>query len=224
MPGHAHAAGPGLSREVHGAYIALWNDLELGNALDGYTMRYSTFGFDIQSDIAGESLLDSIYTGMQLSVTTTLQHWNAGAIEPMIWWHGDRDPSAYEFGLTDAIGRSMWDAARPLILYSCHATGFDATDVDGNTTITPSTGASAANPYIDPLDIVFMKAILRKDEQVEIALNHRPRYLTLTLDVLPISNSFGGSAFDPTAPDSVERVSGCEKIRYFAATRGTAPT
>lgn len=224
MPGHAHAAAADKSTVVSGAYRALWNDLDLGLTLDGYTLRQTNTGIDITADVTGDTVLDTIYAGTQLSIQVTLENWNAAAIEPMIWWHGDSTPANYEWGLSDGVGQRHWDAAKPLILYSCHATGFAAVDTAGDTVITPSTGAAAANPNIDPLDIAFPKTLLRKDVDIDIIFSFRPRFLTLTLDVFPISNAFEGGAFNPVNIDKVERVSGCGAIRYFAATRGTPPT
>jgi hypothetical protein len=223
MAGHAFAAAPGKSTVVHGAYQGLWNDLDIGLTLDGFTMRPRTSGIDITADVGGETVLETLYSGMNLSVQVTLENWNAEAIDHIIWWHGNSDPATYEWGLVDGVGQSMWDAAKPLILYSCDAVGFSSADVTGDTTITPSTGANTSNPFIDPLDIVFPKTILRKDEELEIALSYRPRFITLTLDVLPISNLFNATDWDPTAPDDVERVNACGQIRYFAATRSVVP-
>jgi hypothetical protein len=166
-----------------------------------------------------------------LTITVTLQNWNAQAIEPMIWWHGASDRANYKWGLSDGVGQRHWDAAKPLILRACHSTGFVQTPDPNASTSTPttqtntditswSTAAAAANPTIDPLDIVFPKTLLKKDSQLDILFSFRPRFLTLTLDVFPISNQYNGTDWDPGAPDLVSRISDCTKIRYFAATRG----
>ena len=230
MPGFGHVADPGLSSVVSGAYRALWDDLDIGLTLDGYTLRQSNSGIDITSDITGDTVIDTIYSGTILTITMTLENWNAQAIEPMIWWHGAADRANYEWGLSDGVGQRHWDAAAPLILYACQSTGFAVTPSPGDltvddvaTVITPSSGSTAANPTIDPLDIVFPKTLLKKDTDLDIVFSFRPRYLTLTLDVFPVSNSFDGTAWDPTAPDSTERISDCTKVRYFAATRGQGP-
>lgn len=231
MPGFAHVADPGLSTVVSGAYRALWDDLDIGLTLDGYTLRQTNSGIDITADITGDTILDTIYSGTILTITMTLENWNAQAIEPMIWWHGASTRSAYEWGLSDGVGQRHWDAARPLILYACQSTGFSLTqpanpdpDTPDATVFQHASAAEASNPTIDPLDIVFPKTLLKKDTDLDILFSFRPRYLTLTLDVFPISNMFDGTAFDETAPDSVERVNDCSKIRYFAATRGQGPT
>lgn len=230
MPGLGHVADPGLSTVVSGAYRALWDDLDIGLTLDGYSLRQTNTGIDITADITGETVIDTIYSGTILTLTMTLENWNAQAIEPMIWWHGASDRPNYEWGLSDGVGQRHWDAAKPLILYACQSTGFSITpdpadpEAPADTVIQNATAATAANPTIDPLDIVFPKTLLKKDVDLDINFSFQPRYLTLTLDVFPISNSFNGTAFDPTAPDQVERINDCTKIRYFAATRGQGPT
>lgn len=230
MPGFSHVADPGLSTVVSGAYRALWDDLDIGLTLDGYTLRQNNSGIPITADITGDTIIDTIYSGTILTLTMTLENWNAQAIEPMIWWHGAADRANYEWGLSDGVGQRYWDAAKPLILYACQSTGFEITPDPADpenpqqTVIQNATGATAANPNIDPLDIVFFKTILKSDIDLDILFSFRPRFLTVTLDVYPVSNSFNGTALDPTAPDQVERINDCTKIRYFAATRGQGPT
>jgi hypothetical protein len=205
--------------------------LDLGLTLDGFTLRQTNSGIDITADLAGDTILDTIYAGTMLTITVTLENWNAQAIEPMIWWHGNNDRANYEWGLSDGVGQRHWDKAAPLILYACHADGFSITtpspadpdQPDQNTIFQRSSGAKAANPHIDPLDIVFPKTLLKKDTDLDIIFSFRPRFITLTLDVFPVANTYDETAFDPTAPDLVERVTDCAAIRYFAATRGTPP-
>ena len=231
MPGFGHVADAGKSTVVSGAYRALWDDLDVGLTLDGFTLRQSNSGIDITADITGDTVIDTIYSGTILTVTMTLENWNAQAIEPMIWWHGASTRAAYEWGLSDGVGQRHWDAAAPLILYGCQSVGFSVTPTPGNlavadvpTVITPSTGALASNPTLDPLDIVFPKTLLKKDTDLDIIFSFRPRYLTLTLDVFPVSNKFNGTDWDTDAPDLSERINDCTQIRYFAATRGQGPT
>lgn len=219
----AHAAGPGLATVISGPYKSLWDDMDMGTNLDGFTLRQSNSGIDITSDLAGDTILDTIYAGTILTVTVTLQNWNAQAIEPMIWWHGNSNPVSYEWGLSDGVGQRHWDNAKPLILHACHAVGFDSVDTAGDTVITPSTGANPANPNIDPLDIVFPKTLLKKDTDLDIIFSFRPRYITLTFDVYPISTLYEGTAWNPVNVDQVERLTDCSSIRYFSATRGTPP-
>ena len=232
MPGHSHVADFGYSNVVAGSYQATWNDLDIGLTIDGFTLSQSNSGIDITSDITGETVIDTIYSGTVLSITMTLQNWNAQAVEPMIWWMGNGAPTQYEWGLTNGVGLSQWDAAKPLLLNACNTVSFNNpppesvnADVDDQSSaFTPSSQASVRNPYIDPLDIVFPKTILRKDSNIDILFSFRPRFLTLTLDVYPVSNdTTSQDDWVYTTPDVVKRVSGCTNIRYFAATRGLGP-
>ena len=231
MAGLSHTAPAGKSTVIAGSYRALWNDLDIGLTMDGFTLTQVNTGIDITADITGETVIDTIYSGTSLQVSMTLENWNAQAMEPMIWWRGANNRAAYEWGLTDGVGQRHWDAAAPLILYACQGEGFAVTPSPANpsiddvdTTITPSTGANAANPNIDPLDIVFPKTLLQKDSNLDIRFSFEPRFISLTLDVFPISNGYDGTDWDEAAPDLVDRVSDCSKIRYFSATRGTPPS
>ena len=230
MPGHGHSAPAGMSQIITGGYRALWDDLDVGLTLDGFRLLNQTTGEDITSDITGDIPVDGIHTGVTVQVVMTLQHWNAKAIEPMIWWHGNSNPASYEWGLTDGVGQRLWDNAKPLILYSCQGTGFSITpnnpnpEAPANTTITPSTGAASLNPNIDPLDIVFFKTLLAPNTNIDLLFSSTaPRYVPITLNVFPVSNTINGLPLDPNSPDSVERITDCDKFRFFSATRGTPP-
>ena len=216
---HNHQAAAGLSTVIAGSYRSFWDELDMGITLDGFSLSQANSGIDITADITGDTVIDTIYAGTTLSITVTLEHWNAQAIEPMIWWMGNSVPASYDWGLTDGVGQLQWDAARPLILYSCHAVGVS---VDGGT-FNNATGVNAANPYIDPLDIVFPKTILRKDTNLDMVFSFQPRYLTLTLDVYPISADFGLTDWNPNQPYDANRISDCSRVRYFQATRGLGP-
>lgn len=230
MAGLTHTAPAGKSTVIAGSYRALWNDLDIGLTMDGFTLTQVNTGIDITADITGETVIDTIYSGTSLQISMTLENWNAQAMEPMIWWMGANDRNTYEWGVTDGVGQRHWDAAAPLILYACQGYGFavdpspaDITVADVDTLITPTVGAKPSNPNIDPLDIVFPKTLLQKDSNLDIKFSFEPRFISLTLDVFPISNNYDGTLWSPDAPDSVDRVSDCSKIRYFTATRGTPP-
>jgi hypothetical protein len=233
MPGFSHVAARGKSTVVSGSYRAYWDDLEIGQVLDGFVLRQTNSGIDITSDATGDTITDTIYSGTTYTVSFTLQNWNAQAVEPMISWFGAEPRADYEWGLSNGVGQRHWDAAAPLILVACHAEGWgivpsvttnEMDDPDVNTTLDRTMTAKASNPNIDPLDIVFPKTLLKKDVDIDILFSFRPRYLTITLDVFPIANTDdAGSAFKPLEPDKVARVSDCSKIRYFSATRGQGP-
>lgn len=223
----SQVAAPGEGTIIQGGYKGLWNDLDLGITLDGFKINHSEQAVPIVSDLTGSAMYDDISTGIQMSVSMVLQHWNAQAIEPLMWWHGNSNPANYSWGSTDGPGQSHWLAAKPLILYACNAQGFAWEDTDGNTVVTDPTApaANSANPYIDPLDIIFYKTLLRKDENLEILLSTtQPRFIELTLDVYPVSGQFDGSALNRNQPDRVERPNECGRLNYFSATRGASPS
>lgn len=189
------------SSVVAGAYRATWGGLDIGLVdMNGFDLRYGSSSIDIQSDITGETVTDSIHTGIRPTITMTLQHWNAQAVEAMTWWFGTlRGFDDYQWGETDGVGLNEWEAAQPLILTACHV-------ADGV--------ASQANPTIDPLSIIIYKTILQSDADISIALSHRPRFITVPLKIMPVN--VDGSVWPNV---TVSRVSSCGSITYWNALR-----
>lgn len=193
------AAPAGQSSVVAGSYRATWNGLDLGLVTtDGYQLRYRNSSIPITADIAGESEIDAIYTGTQPTVTMTLENWNAAAIEAMTWWMGTQAGFAnYIWGVTNGVGLKEFDAAKPLVLVACH----------NNMGV-----AAASNPTIDPLAITFFRTILAPDQDLEILLSHRPRFITVTLKVFAVN-------IEGSENPVVSRVSNCGNIAYWVALR-----
>jgi hypothetical protein len=199
----------GESSVVAGAYKASWNGLDIGDITpDGYELSWQPASFDIYSDAYGEATkLDSIYQGMSLSLSFTIQHWNARAVEQIIWWMGNQgDPAGYKFGTVGGAGLRHWDAAKPLLLESCALDDMGALP------------ATAANQTIDPLDITFPKALLSNDQAVRMLMaGSRPRYIPITMEIFPVAPTESGETY--LDPADASRPAGCSDIVFFDATR-----
>lgn len=203
-----HAAPSGASSVVAGAYRSTWNGFDLGLvSVDGHQLRYQNSAIPITADITGETVVDMIHTGTVPTITMTLQNWNAAAVEMLTWWMGTGvGLDNYKWGVTDGVGLNMFNYAKPLVLTACH---FDAALNDGDG------GAAVANPTIDPLTITFYKTILAPNQDLEILLSHRPRFITVTLQILPVTVTLEGSGPAYT----VSRVTSCSRITFWDALR-----
>ncbi len=200
-------APAGRSSVVAGAYRSTWNGLDLGLvSVDGHQLRIRTTAIPITADITGETIVDMIHTGVLPTMTMTLQNWNAQAIESLIWWHGTgRGLGAYKWGSSDGVGLKMFDFAKPLVLTACHSSAGAAT---------PS------NPTIDPISMTFYKTILAPDQDIEVLLSHRPRFLTVTLQILPVT--IVTTTVEGSPVTTYTRASGCDQTDFWTCVRNVA--
>lgn len=194
--------GAGLSSVIAGPYIGLWNGLEIGHVTEeGMMLRPRQQALPIVADITGEgTVIDKINVGVSVQISFTLEHWNAQAMESLIWWFGNAVPASYTFGKTDGVGQRHFDHAKPLVLTACHSVG-------GAT-------ASPANPTIDPLDLTAPRTLLSDGQDLQVLLATRPRYIPMVLDVFPVDSSWS-----PASPEVASRPVSCSNFIYFDCTR-----
>lgn len=195
------------SSVVAGPYTGSWKEKDLGHiTADGYRLSYNSSSYPITADLTGENtIIDRIFSGITMQVSFTLEHWNAPALEELIWWFGTGGTPAntWELGKTDGVGLRHFEYAKALVLQSCHF-------VAG---ATPT--AAASNATIDPLEITFPRTMLADGQNLEILLATRPRYIPIVMDVFPVD---GDASPGETSNDQL-RVKTCSKLRYFFATR-----
>lgn len=200
-------AAPGLSSSIVGPYRGTWDGLDLGLTSDGFRIFHTNTGREITSDMFGDgTVLDRIYTGTTVTLSFTLIHWNAQAVEPMMWWMGNS--AVYDWGKVDKIGVKQFDRARPLVLTSCFG---------------PTAGViqNSMNPTADPVTITFPKTLMRPNAQIESLLSGtQPRLLDIVLDVYPIN---GAVSLNDVNDSDALRPSECGNLRYFFATRNPEP-
>lgn len=193
-------AAEGQSSVIAGPYRASWNGLDLGQITpDGYELTWQNSSYAINSDMTGEgTITDQIYNGTTCQISFTLQHWNAYGVEKLLWWMGEAANITYKFGHIAGLGRRHFDSARPLILESCFFNG---------------TLLSAANPDIDPLEITFGKTLLSNAKAVSFLLATKPRYIPVTLDVMPYT--VGGTS----GSEVLLRPTSCDGFRFWDCVR-----
>jgi hypothetical protein len=211
MPGATGDFAPGKSSVVSGPYVATYNGMEIGQITpDGYELSWQNQGFEIRSDMFGEGTkLDEIYQGTSARITFTIQHWNAQAIEAMIWWMGNlTDHENFQFGHIKTVGASQWDQAKVLVLESCFSSELEFPL--GDSTVL---GDNVPNNKIDPLDITFPKTLLANGEAVRFLMSSRPRFIPITLDIYPVAPLVNNDYYD------VARPSACSSLVYWEATR-----
>lgn len=100
-----------------------------------------------------------------------------------------RWPFNNDIGTTSPAGLSLWEAAKPLLLTGC-------------------------NVNTDPQTILFPKAILAPDFELEIDYSHKERPLPIRLVIFPVTYEADGSDYitEPAYPN------GCEDVIYFVET------
>lgn len=98
---------------IRGSYTGTYNALNVGNTEAGFRQSYSYQGRNINFDSVGETPVDVIFAGINITVDAVFQEYDAPAIDLIRW------PFTATPGLLDPAGLSMWAAAKPLILTSC---------------------------------------------------------------------------------------------------------
>jgi hypothetical protein len=100
-----------------------------------------------------------------------------------------RWPFNVNIGETSPAGLSLWQAAKPLLLTGC-------------------------NTLTDPQTILFPKAILAPDYDLDIDYSHKERPLPMQLVIFPVSFESDGSVYysTPAYPQ------GCTNVVYFIET------
>lgn len=214
-------ATTGKSQVVSGAYKCTYEGLDMGLSQEGFTLNTRVSGQNIKADIAGEAIIDSLYRGIEMSISFTLNNWNAEAVQHLLWWFGDTQDFAVpdtptrvrgRWGSTERVGLSAWDYAKPLELISCALAGAPdyavADDLAGADSYTKL-------QTITPEAMIFPRALLRQDEQYSLLFSSMARYVTLTLDIFPVKY-----IVDPQAEiteGKYYRITDCDKMTYFVA-------
>lgn len=101
---------------VSGAYQASWAGDAIGNVqLGGFKLRYSYDERRITYDSVGTAPVDTLFTGLNMSIDFICMEPNLDEVQAMAW------PFAAAEGQVNAAGFSLWDAAKPFILTPCSA-------------------------------------------------------------------------------------------------------
>lgn len=99
---------------IRGSYSATYDGFNVGNTEIGFRHSYSYRGRNINFDAVGETPVDIIFSGMNMSVSFVAQEYDAAAIDYLRW------PFNATIGITSPAGLSLWQAAKPLLLTGCN--------------------------------------------------------------------------------------------------------
>lgn len=109
---------PGI---VKGSYSATWNSLDVGNTELGFRKSYNYQSRPVNFDAVGQVPVDSIFTGVQMTVDFVAQEYSCPAIDSMRW------PFSSVVGRLSPAGQCLWDLAKPLVLTACNGTNVPQT-------------------------------------------------------------------------------------------------
>jgi len=162
-----------------GHYYVTWAGYQLGWT-EGPVVHHATLkGQTVQTDKFGDSDVDAIYTGLNLTVDIVLKEWSQIQVDTA--WPVDRTATSGH-GASGVIGRSMWDMADYLIL-----------------TAKPGTPAASIGPKIR----TYYKAIREPETTTDTAFGTNERDLNVSFKIFPIAGDADGYTlrwFTDTAP------------------------
>jgi len=153
-----------LDTLIAGRYSGTYNAVDVGITDDGYELEQSSSADMIDSsDAYGDSLLDWVYRGGEVSLSFTSKAYKAGAITPFWPW------GAMGVMLTAAapLGRLASDVAKAMVL-----------------TATANTPAAAA-----PATLTGSLSILSPNSPAKLLYNSKLRQVPIQLSLLPSLNT-----------------------------------
>ena len=149
-----------LDTFIAGRYTGTYNSVDVGITDDGYELQQNSYADTIDSsDAYGDSLLDWVYRGGDVSITFMSKAYKAGAITPFWPW------GAMGVMLTAAapLGRLASDVAKAFVLTS--------------TAATPAVAA--------PATLTASLAILAPNSPAKLLYNSKLRQVPISLQLLP---------------------------------------
>lgn len=149
---------------IAGGYTAVWNNLALGQAADGYRLQHQFFKRLISGDSYADAPQDAVYRGGELAIAFRLIEFDAAAIQTLKWPYHATKWTLGTVGRTD-VGSSL---AKILVL-------------------TAVAGTPAAST---PASITCALSILHENFPVEILYAPDLREIPIRLRVYPNSGVF----------------------------------
>jgi hypothetical protein len=146
-----------------GHYDATWNNLALGRTEDGWTYEINHKGETLMFEEFGDSIIDLVGRGAELTVEATLKEWKEEGLKAALW------PWSDTFGQFECAGRfavaNNYAKALVLTASTCSQAGTEATESDG------------------PKYITFHKTIFAPEMAARINLNNKPRVVPVRFNV-----------------------------------------
>ncbi len=102
------------SKFVAGHYIATYDGVDVGTTEVGFDLRLTYYKEDIRIDDFGDAIVDGIFRGHQVRITSELSQWGAVGRE-LFQFVFDKE-EAGSIGTIQLVGRTLQSFAKPLIL------------------------------------------------------------------------------------------------------------
>lgn len=150
-----------LMSSIAGAYTAAWNSNSVGKADSGIRLIARNHQIPVRSDYYGDSLLDLIYRGQDVSVMLTSQEYSSG-IAAGAW------PWDSTFGMTGTHGTMACGSGKALPLV-----------------LTAVAGTTAAST---PASLTGSRAILQEGHTLELLYANQLRQVPLAWNLLPYTD------------------------------------
>jgi hypothetical protein len=156
---------------IAGAYSAYWgasatDNTRLGMIEDGFDLSYSKQGELILTDTGGDTPMNGVYKGVDMTVSFTLTELNLAGVNSLLW------PFSATRGELGAIGRLDSVMAQPLVLTACYP---------------PSAGATI------PATITFHATLIENEADIMITHGNRHRKAAVTMRVYPVAIAAPGT-------------------------------
>jgi hypothetical protein len=154
---------------IAGAYSAYWgssetNNTRLGMIEDGFSLSYSKQGELILTDTGGDTPMNGVYKGVDMTVSFTLTELNLAGVNSLLW------PFSATRGQLGTIGRLDSDMAQALVLTRC---------------------GTQAN--LQPATITFHATLLENGADIMLMHGNRHRKATVVMRVYPVAISAPGT-------------------------------
>lgn len=143
-----------------GSYRAVFNDLDLGQVEDGFTLTYRRSVENILTDAGGDAPVDAVHRGVTATLSFILSEWNNEGMEAVSWPFRDSSGNIVTYGETGRIGILDNVMAKILVLTACDANN-------------------------DPATITFPKAVISPDFDVTILFANRHRKIPIQMTLYP---------------------------------------
>jgi hypothetical protein len=153
---------------IAGSYRATWGGLPLGMVENGFTIIQTKKAKHISFDQIGDTIPDSIFTGMDMRIRMSLTEVDLFAVKRLLW------DSSLPFGAINRIGESEYVKSRPLTLTAC-------------TPVFPD-----SIPLYNASLITFFNTVLAAENDVSVQLTNRLRKVDVLMMVYPKTAAITG--------------------------------
>jgi hypothetical protein len=161
-----------ITAPIAGAYTGTYNSVAINYTRSGYNINFMLRAERVdETDIYGNSLIDLIYRGAQLTIDTIAKVYAAGSTGPLAAWASSFNGQVY--AAAKPIAQLASTAAAALVL-----------------TAVANTPAASS-----PATFTATKSIISPDNNFSLIFNSQLREVPLRWDVLTTDSAGTGSMF-----------------------------